>query len=300
MKYIKLKGTDISVSKIGLGCDALAESFLQNKTKNPEELINTCLEYGINFFDTASTYSLGKSELILGRLLKDKRNEVIIASKGGKKPSYSALAASYFPFLKGFFRSAFKNPKVNKIKKLSPRRSDFSPAFIELEFKKSLERLNTDYLDIYLLHSPAIQQIQSGKTFELLRQYKKEGRIRSFGISVYTYEDIYWIYQNEEVDIIQLPFNPLYGDTLDFNKIKDHPFGIVGRDVFSKGLLTDEKALHSLNSPVTNKIIEKVAKLQMSIKEFAFRYSLDNPNFESFVIGTSNPEHLIQNINMLK
>ncbi|MFQ6861247.1 MAG: aldo/keto reductase [Beduini sp.] len=129
MEYVNLGKTGLKVSKICLGCMGFGElerGGIPGKTNEEEarKIIKYALQQGINFFDTANYYSLGASEEILGRALKDfaNRDEVVIASK------------LYYPMFDG------ANAK------------GLSRKAIFTEIDKTLKRLQTDYLDLYIIH----------------------------------------------------------------------------------------------------------------------------------------------------
>lgn len=130
MKYVKLGNTGLDVSQLCLGCMGFgkAENWVQNEWGLDEAgsrpIIQKAMELGINFFDTANSYASGNSEEILGRALKEyaSRDEVVIATK-------VFFPTSQKPNGKGLSRKAI-----------------FS------EIDKSLKRLETDYVDIYIIH----------------------------------------------------------------------------------------------------------------------------------------------------
>jgi aryl-alcohol dehydrogenase-like predicted oxidoreductase len=133
MKYTTLPNTDIKVSKICLGTMTFGQ---QNSESEGHAQMDYALEQGVNFFDTAEMYSIpsreetyGSTEKIIGTWLKKtgKREEIVLASKiAGPNPLF------------GYMRDKL----------------DFSPASIQYALDKSLQRLQTDYLDIYQLHWP--------------------------------------------------------------------------------------------------------------------------------------------------
>ncbi|MHC1681442.1 MAG: aldo/keto reductase [Clostridiaceae bacterium] len=159
MEYVKLGNTGLEVSRLCLGCMGFGEPGRGREKwsldeEQSREIIKRALELGINFFDTANYYSLGSSEEILGRALKDfaKREEVVIASK------------LYFPMHEG------------------PNAKGLSRKNIFTEFDKTLERLQTDYLDLYIIHrwdyNTPIEE-----TMEALNDLVKMGKVRYIGAS---------------------------------------------------------------------------------------------------------------------
>jgi aryl-alcohol dehydrogenase-like predicted oxidoreductase len=154
MEYREFGNTGIKVSEIGLGAWQLANpDWGANDTTEALQIVQKSLEAGCTFFDTAPGYNHGKSEEFLGQALKGHRKNVIISSKFGHKVDGS---------------------------------SDFSTQAIRPSVEGSLKRLQTDYLDILLLHNPA-REMMDGRfndQYEELGKLKQEGKIREYGISL--------------------------------------------------------------------------------------------------------------------
>jgi aryl-alcohol dehydrogenase-like predicted oxidoreductase len=159
MEYTRLGNTGMKVSRICLGCMGFgdAEHWVHKWVLNEEDsrpIIKKALELGINFFDTANIYSIGVSEEILGRALKDfaKRDEVIIATK-----------------LHGKMSDA-------------PNGSGLSRKAVLSEIDNSLKRLGTDYVDLYQIHRWDYQT-PIEETMEALNDVVRSGKARYIGAS---------------------------------------------------------------------------------------------------------------------
>lgn len=159
MEYVKLGGTGLDVSRICLGCMGIGDpiNYVHKWVLNDENsrpVIQKALELGINFFDTANTYSSGVSEEILGRALKDfsKRDEVVIATK------------VYFPMRPG------------------PNGGGLSRKAIMSEIDKSLKRLGTDFVDLYQIHRWDYQT-PIEETMKALHDVVNAGKARYIGAS---------------------------------------------------------------------------------------------------------------------
>lgn len=147
MKNINIGNSGIETSNIALGCMRIANMEKSDVSK----LINTALEEGITLFDHADIYGKGQSEIIFGETLNLKssiRDEIVIQSKCGIRA--------------GFF--------------------DFSKEHIVNSVENILKRLNTDYLDILLLHRPDTL-IESEEVAEAFSILQKEGKVKKFGVS---------------------------------------------------------------------------------------------------------------------
>ncbi|HMX76175.1 MAG TPA: aldo/keto reductase [Anaerolineales bacterium] len=159
MEYVRLGSTGMKVSRICLGCMGFgdAERWLHKWVLNEESsrpIIKKALEMGINFFDTANVYSLGASEEILGRALRDfaKRDEVIIATK-----------------VHGKMRD-------------TPNGGGLSRKAILDEIDNSLKRLETDYVDLYQIHRWDYET-PIEETMEALNDVVRAGKARYIGAS---------------------------------------------------------------------------------------------------------------------
>ncbi|QIK58145.1 aldo/keto reductase family oxidoreductase [Erysipelothrix sp. HDW6A] len=147
MKYQILGNSDLNVSNIGLGCMRMSSKTLAEA----KQIINTALECGINFFDHADIYGKGQAEVIFGEAFKElgiERSSVIIQTKCGIN--------------QGTF--------------------DFSKEHILKSVDESLERLQTDYIDVLLLHRPDAL-MEPEEINEAFKELKASGKVRWFGVS---------------------------------------------------------------------------------------------------------------------
>src|SRR5437870_11773415 len=125
MQYRILGKTGLRVSVVGLGTMVHAGHFGPMKDEESLEAIAAALDLGVNFIDTSDAYGAGYSETLLGKALKGKRDKVILATKGG---------------------NVMVGP--NRGKRI------FDPEYISRVMDDSLQRLQTDYIDLYQLHTP--------------------------------------------------------------------------------------------------------------------------------------------------
>ena len=164
MRYRTLGVTGIEVSVYCLG----AMMFGSAGNRDHEEaarVIHTALDSGINFLDTADMYSDGESERIVGKALKDRRDEVVLATKG------------HFPMGEG------------------PNRRGNSRRWIMTAVEQSLERLQTDWIDLYQVHRPD-ESTDIEETLSVLSDLVSQGKIRAFGCSTFPPEQIveaHWV-----------------------------------------------------------------------------------------------------------
>ena len=154
MEYITLNNSDLTVSRICIGGDPMGGHGWGNiEDSLLIEAINTAVDIGINFFDTADTYGLGKAETLLGRTLGSRKYDVVIGSK---------FSVRWTEDMKSYY--------------------DNSPEWIEQALQNSLKRLDRDYIDLYQLHWRDYKT-PVDKIFEKLISLKEKGYIRAIGLS---------------------------------------------------------------------------------------------------------------------
>lgn len=149
MKKNRLGTSDLIVGEIGLGCMSL-----ETDESQVIPLLHEALDLGINFLDTADIYDNGHNEELIGKAIKGRRSEVIIASKVGNTRVEGQEGLVWNP----------------------------SKAHIMEAVKDSLRRLQTDYIDLYQLHGGTLDD-NMDETIEAFAQLKREGLIREYGIS---------------------------------------------------------------------------------------------------------------------
>ncbi|HDR7949602.1 TPA: aldo/keto reductase [Bacillus toyonensis] len=181
MKYTKLQKAGLNISKLGLGTNAVGGHNLYADVNEEEgkRLVEEAIQQGITFFDTADSYGFGRSEELVGEVLKGKRHELILATKGGIQPLLNG--ETYINNEPSYLRNAVEN---------------------------SLRRLQTDYIDLYYLHftNPETSYIDS---IGELTRLKEEGKIRSIGISNVNIEQLKEANQHGHIDVVQSPYNML-------------------------------------------------------------------------------------------
>lgn len=155
MEYIKIKNTDLLVSRIAIGGDPMGlHAWGDTNEEEMLEAIQVGLDQGVTCFDTADVYGLGTAEKILAKGIGKKRKDVVIATKFG----------------------------VRRTEDNSETFFDISPKWIRQAVEGSLKRLNTDYIDIYQIHNlDGITPIED--VIGELEKLKKEGKIRYYGLS---------------------------------------------------------------------------------------------------------------------
>lgn len=253
MQKRKIGRTGIEVSILGLGTVKFGrnqgvkypEAFALPDDQSILKLLSVATELGINFIDTAPAYGL--SEERLGKLLHDHRSQWVIATKAGEE------------FIDG--QSQF----------------DFSAMGLQKSIDRSLRRLQTDYLDIVLVHSSGEDEriINEDGVFETLARIKEQGKIRAFGMSSKTLAG--GLLTIEQADLAMVTYYPGYTEEQAvIQHSKQNNKGILIKKAFQSGHLDKIAG----NDPVAASL------------EFIFA----EPGVTSVVVGTLNPEHLRANV----
>ena len=220
MQYRDLGRTGIRVSEIGFGgwaiggpAEASGMPLGWGKTSDDDSLaaIRRARELGVTFFDTADSYGFGRSESLLGIVLSRIRQDVVIATKVGNARTST-----------GHFKK------------------DFTKQHIFHAVDGSLKRLRTDYIDIYQLHNPSIDDLRHEHIQEAMDRLQEIGKIRYWGVSVTTVEEGLEIVRNGWGHVLQVLYNVLNQEPAMnlFPIAQKSGYGIIARVPLASGLLT--------------------------------------------------------------
>ena len=214
MEYRKLGSSDLNVSVIGFGAWGIGGApFWSSEGDNMSvKSIQKAYDMGINFFDTAPVYGFGLSERLIGKALKPMRDKVILATKCGLR---------------------WEKEQLGSISKLATRKS------ILEEIDQSLERLDTDYIDLYQVHWPD-GKTPHQETMETLLEIQKQGKIRHIGVSNYSVDQMQECLRVGPLVSLQPEYSLLQrsieNETVSFCLI--HDIGIIAYSPLSSGVLT--------------------------------------------------------------
>src|SRR5258706_6324262 len=220
MQYRDLGRTGIRVSAIGFGAwaiggptEASGTPFGWGRTSDDESLaaIRRARDLGVTFFDTADSYGFGRSESLLGIVLSRTRQNVVIATKVG--------------VVRG---------SAGDLKK------DFSKQHVFHAVDGSLKRLRTDYIDLYQVHNPTIEDLGREEIQEAMEMLQDAGKVRSWGVSITTPEEGIEIIRRGWGHVLQVLYNILNQApaTELFGLAKEKGYGIIARVPLASGLLT--------------------------------------------------------------
>ena len=211
MKYNKYIKDSIKVSEIGLGAWQLGiNSGWQSMSENEAiMLVEKAIEYGINFFDTAPNYGHGTGEERLGKALKGiDRNKIVINTKFGHTDT-------------GI--------------------TNYNSDYIRESLDGSLRRLQVDYVDSLIIHNPPSQYLDGNKNdhYEILEQLIEEEKIKAYGASIDTYEDMKLLMNTTNTKVIEAFFNILHQDaSRAFDMAKEKEVAIIAKIPLDSGWLS--------------------------------------------------------------
>lgn len=259
MNKRKLGNTGISVSEVAFGGVEIGMPYGIGVEDMPTEqqsieLLQSALDKGINFFDTARQY--GQSEALMGKAFKGRRQDIVIATK---------------------CRHLAKD--------------------IDASLNESLEALQTDYTDIYMLHDSDPKIFLNEEVIRTFAALKRSGRIKATGVSTYTPEETRLVIESGHWDLIQVPFNVMDQRQKElFELAEAKGIGIVIRSVLLKGLLSDRgRGLHPALATVESHIghLHALARqTSLDLPTLATRFALSFKNISAILIGIDRLEYL--------
>jgi aryl-alcohol dehydrogenase-like predicted oxidoreductase len=199
------------VSDVGFGAMTIGGEIF-GSTDDQESLcaLHRALDLGMNFIDTADAYGRGHSEELLAQVLKTRRHEVILATKGGNQFTV---------------RQGLRN---------------FDPDYITSALENSLKRLQIETIDLYQLHNPSPEVMRKGEIFERLDRFKREGKIRFYGVSLEKTTDGLVAIETGKPDTLQVVYNILHQDPQAqlFPLAQKENIGIIARVPLERGVLS--------------------------------------------------------------
>ena len=183
-------------SRLGLGTGMLASWRGGLSRSEADRLVSTAGDNGITLIDTADSYASGECERLLGSLLVGRRGDFRLMTKAG-------YATADLPGPLHRF-----NPLAKKILHRFGPRQNFDPTYLERALGKSLKRLRTDHVDVFLLHDPPADSLSDGKVFAKLELLKRKGLTRRVGISSGDEDTLALSLEWPGCEVIQTPFVP--------------------------------------------------------------------------------------------
>ena len=255
MKYRKLGRSGIKVSEIGFGAWTIGLDWWGKKIDDDEaiRMLKRAYDLGINFYETADMYGNGKSEKIVSQAFKDMRDEVVYSTKWGYD-MYDAIQIGH-----------------NEL----PQKHN--PEFLKYALQQSLNRLQTEYIDVYSLHNPKMDAIKNDSLFISLDKLVQSTKIKSHGVALgpaigWKDEGLLAI-EKRNITCLQTVYNVLEQDPgrafLNAVRKNNNDVGIMVRVPDASGVLTgkvNEKTTFDKNDHRSNRkkewILEAMQKVE--------------------------------------
>ena len=217
MNYRKLGKTGFEISEISLGTWQVGGKWGDDfNHKTADEILNTAVDSGINFIDTADVYGNGESEKAVGRFVKSRSEKIYVATKCGRQ----------------------LNPHTNEA---------YQPAVLRKFVENSLKNMGLETLDLIQLHCPPTEVYYRPEIFELFDRLKDEGKILNLGISVEKVEEALKGIEYNNVTSVQIIFNVFRQRPAElfFEQAQKKNVGVIVRVPLASGLLTGKFSSNS-------------------------------------------------------
>lgn len=292
MKRVQLGRTDLRASRLGCGCSQIASLTTRHSHREIEHVLLSAYEQGINFFDTADVYGQGDSERLLGKLFHSRRDQVILCTKAGLSVGpLQPLVRAVKPVLHPLFRQfAGLRGSAGRVRRHAEGQC-FRPDHLRTQVEASLRRLRTDYLDLFLLHSPPVVIANDDQVFKMLARLCREGLIRNIGVSCNTAAEAERFLARDDVSCLQLPVNLNEREMLAeiLPRANQKGTGVISREPFDGQTLLSSRRLAEFCA----------TRPGFSPARVALQFLLQNENTGVVLVGMTGREHLFENLDVL-
>jgi len=280
--------TDLQVSPICFGTWQLGGDWGDFDQREASAAIRHALELGVNFFDTAQAYGFGASERLLGRALapelRSRRDEVVIATKGGLRPNGDG----------GVMRDA-------------------SPEWLRQGVEDSLRALGVDHIDVYQLHWPD-PTVPVAETAGALQELAEEGKLRHIGVSNFDAPQMAAFARTRPVETLQPPYH-LFRRDIEAEVLPycgEHDIGVLVYGPLAHGLLTgamDERTTFAAgdwraksplfqgaalrrNVDAVRRLEQLASELGTTVSALAIAWTLAHPAVDAAIVGARHAAHI--------
>jgi myo-inositol catabolism protein IolS len=285
MRYCNFGRTSLCVSTVSMGSNRLGDPNVDPAAWPP--IVKRALQLGVNFFDTSISYNQARSEAILGEVTSRHPEPTYISTKVG-------------------FDIDFDLGGDNA-------KRDYSARAILRDVEGQLGRLRRDTIDMYMLHSPGISDLETQDWATAIDKLKEQGKIRWFGISTSDHASGTWAIEHG-ADLLQIEYdllNPTAEDKL-LPRANQHNVGVMARTPLARGLLTGKfKAGERIppeqhwRRPKGDQLelrLERIEQLRFlerpgqTLGQAALRFVLAHPAVHCVVPGARTVEQLESNV----
>lgn len=265
MKYNLLGKSDLLISQLSFGCMSLQGDHAANVV-----LLHQALDKGINFFDTADLYQNGENEITVGKAFSSMRDQVVIATKVGNQQRSDGSGWDWNP----------------------------TKAYILKAVEDSLQRLRTDYIDLYQLHGGTMDD-PIDETIEAFELLKQQGKIRYYGISSIRPNVIRAYVKRSGIVSVMMQYSLLdrRPEETILELLQQHKIGVLARGGLAQGLLANKPAKPYLGYTLEEVqkaagAVQAVAGTKRKATEIAVQFVLHHPAISAAVMGIRTEEQL--------
>ncbi len=303
MNFNSLGNSNIKISKVSFGAWAIGGwMWGGSDEKDAIDAIASAIDLGMTTIDTAPIYGFGKSESLVGKVIKDKRDKVQLLTKYGL--SWETDQGRFY------FNSKNEMGKNVAIHKYS------DPKNVIIECEKSLERLGTDYIDLYQIHwHDPTTPIEN--TMEAVIKLKEQGKIRAAGVCNYTAGQMKTADRVIDIETNQVPYSMVLRDIEDdvVPYCLETGKGILAYSPLQRGVLTGKitsdymfnEGDHRPSTPFyqepnlsrINKFLKSIQPLandhQLTLAQMVICWTIQQPAVNSALVGARNPTQVKEN-----
>lgn len=273
MQQRRLGRTDLQVSTLGFGAWEIGWTPV-DQGDAIGRLLNHALDQGINFVDSSAAYRW--SEEHIAKYIGHRRHEFVFATKCGS--------------------GRVQQPDGEWVQTL-----DYSAAAIAPQIDRSLQRLKTDYIDIMQLHSPSYEDLVRGDGLEGLKKAQQQGKIRFISLSA-DGDAAAQAIEMGAFDTLQLTYNILEPEPaalIGAARAKD--MGIIVKNPIANALYEQPRSDENARLwDLAQQRLSPAAIGDLNRVEASLRWLLNNPDMHTAIVGTTNLEHLRENIASIK
>lgn len=310
MRRKPLGATGLVVSEVGFGCARIGGILAgRGASEAAADALRAALDAGITLYDTADMYAQGESEALVGRAFAGRRDQVVLATKGGY---LLPTRRKFLSRIKPLVRPVLNALGIRRGKGIAgvagALAQDFSPDYLRRALDESLRRLGTDHVDLYQLHGPPVGFLESAACDDALAallDLKRAGKIRAVGVGTESVEQARAALRHDGIDCLQLGFGLLDLEPLDgvLDDAAARGIGVIARGCYGGGLLKESLGEAELRAETPK--AEHILALRSlcrargrSVLEAALQFSLATPGVATTLLGMRTREHVAENLRL--
>jgi aryl-alcohol dehydrogenase-like predicted oxidoreductase len=294
MKYRILGKTGYEISEISFGAWAIGGTWGSVDDRISLDALEKAYEEGVNFFDTADVYGDGRSERLVSKLAKSKKEKLFIATKAGRR--------------------------------LNPHTAEgYTKENLEGFIDRSLKNLDVERIDLLQLHCPPPQVYDNGDVFSAMDEIMEKGKVAHYGVSVETVNEAMKAIKYSNVSTVQIIYNMFRLKPAEefFKKAKENNIGIIVRVPLASGLLTGKmtkntkfeeddhrrynrhgeafdkgETFSGVDYEIGLKAVEELMKIKpdsITMAQFALKWILMDDAVSCTIPGAKTPVQVMQN-----